>query len=464
MRNRERGIGNLAFISVLVLFVIAAAMAFVWKDEGDTAKAAEATAKKAASDADRVATEWQAAYNAMKETLGMSDAAIDGGSDNIPRPAAIQAYIRGQIYAKAAECETKAVVNLATPNYQIDESKLKIISQEGDIVKVGLAGNPMARETATVRQFLDMWPAPLEIAKLVAETNNAKNTEMFNRLKQRGSAFDQAVTTAAGEYETDKNSKQAVIDQQKQDLSSLRESVESQTAKIDEAATQVEQTKQSAEKQKRLDALEISALRNRLRNEQIRKELALAEDPRDGGVIAVSNTRGTVWIDLGRRQRVSRGTRFKVWRATKGNRRQDIAVIEVFRVDDTSAECQVVKTLSSVRITKGNNISNPFFDASRPLKAFIFGNLRTYPNEVARRRLAANNIAVARYLDDQVNIIVLGEPPVTVEEVEDEEEAASIRRKQELERSKRLDEILEKARSINALVVTEATLATFIEF
>jgi hypothetical protein len=464
MRNRERGIGNLAFISVLVLFVVSAALAFVWKDEGDTAKAARDTAKKATAQADIESNKWQAAYNGMKETLGMSDAAIDGGGDNIPDPAKIQAYIRGQLYAKAAECETSAVVNLATPNYQIDESKMKIISQEGDVTKVALYSNGSSKETITVRQFLDYWPTPLENAKLVAEVNNTKNTEAFTRLTARGAAFDEAVTKASGEYETDKNSKQAVIDQQKQDLSSLRESVESQTAKIDEAATQVEQTKQASEKQKRLDQLTISALRNRLRNEQIKKELALAEDPKDGQVLAVSNTRGTVWISLGRRQRLSRGTRFKVWHATKGNRRLDVAVVEVFKVDDTKAECQITKTLSRTRVTKGMNISNPFFDSSRPMKAFIYGNLRTYPNEVARRRLAANNISVARYLDDTVNIIILGEPPVTVEEVEDEEEAASIRRKQQLERSKRLDEILEKARSINALVVTESTLATFIEF
>ena len=464
MRNRERGIGNMAFISGLVLFVVATAFAFVWKDEGDTAKKEAAVAKQATRDAENVSVKWQAAYNGLKATLGMTDPAIDGGTDNIPDPAKIDAFVRGELYKKAEECATKSVVNIATPNYQIDESKLRIISTEGDVTKVALYSNGSAKETITLRQFLDYWPTPLENAKLVAEVNNQKNTQTFERLTKRGTDFDQAIQTSAGEYEKDKNTKQGVIDSQKGDLSSLRETVESQTAKIDAAATQVEQTKQQAEAERRKSDLEISALRNRLRNEQVKKEIALAEDPEDGKVLAVSNTRGTVWIGLGRRQRLSRGTRFKVWRAAKGDRREDIAVIQVVSVDDTKAECQVVRSLANIGITQGMSISNPFYDPHGQLTAFIFGNLRTYPNEVARRRLAAAGVTVARYLDDTVNLIILGEPPISLQEVEDEEEAASIRRKQQLERSKRLDEILEKARSINALVVTEETLSTFIEF
>ena len=110
------------------------------------------------------------------------------------------------------------------------------------------------------------------------------------------------------------------------------------------------------------------------------------------------------------------------------------------------------------------NISNPFFDPHGKLRAYIFGDLKKYTTEVARRRLAAAGVSVARHLDDTVNIIVLGEPRVTIEDIEDEEDAEAINRKRNLERSKRLDEVLEKARSINALVVSEAALQTFIDF
>jgi len=464
MRIRERGIGNMAFISVLVLFVVAAALAFVWRDEGETHKAAAATARADLNKANESSLKWEKLYRGVIEVIGMSDAALVGGSDNPPQVAAVQDTIRTALYESAQKNEVESRVVLDTKSYQFDESKGKIIAQEGDAITVQLYTNALSKETITLKAYLDYWPAPLQNAKAIAEANNKANAQTNTRLGERGTAFDTALQTASSGYSQDATTKQSVIDTQKGQLTGLQQTIEEQTAKLDAAATAVEQTKQAAEQQARRYDLTISALENRLRNEQVRKELALAEDPADGSVILVSNTYGTVWIDIGRRERVSRGTRFKVWQAAKGNQRRDIAVVEVFRVDDTKSECKVVRTLATGGITKGMSISNPFFDATRQLNAYIFGNLRTYPNEVARRRLAASDIAVARYLDDTVNIIILGEPPVSVSEVEDEEEAASIRRKQQLERSKRLEEILEKARSINALVVTEDTLATFIDF
>jgi len=480
MRNRERGIGNMAFISVLILFVVSTALAFVWRDEGEwypdwqlrvsrrsrgeNAKAAARTANANAADADLEAQNWQKAYNAMKEVVGMTDASIEGGVGKVPNPDDIKKFVRGKLFAKGKEVEAAAAVNLNTSNYAVDASKGTIEKTEGDTVTLKVFSLATAQDTITVQQLIDYYPTPLVNVKEIAETNNQKNTQTHQRLTQELAAKNQSLEQIGSAYDEDKTLKQGVIDKQKNDLSSLRETVESQTAKLDAAATQVEQTKQEAEREVRQLQLEVSALQNRLRNEQIRKELALREDPSDGEVLAVSNTYGTVWIGLGRRQRVSRGTKFQVWRAAKGDVRQNIAVVEVIRVADTRAECKIIRQMSTTRVTAGMQVSNPFFDPSQQLTAFIFGNLRTYPNEVAKRRLAASGITVARYLDDRIDIIILGEPPVSIEEVYDEEEAESIRRKQQLERSKRLDEILEKARSINALVVTEETLATFIEF
>ena len=120
MRNRERGIGNFAFIAVLVLFVVSTALAFVWKDEGDTAKQEASNAKKATLQADNKATAWEQAYNGMKATLGMIGAAIDGGTDNIPKPDGIQAFIRNQLYTSAEACAAASVVNLLkTPQQDV---------------------------------------------------------------------------------------------------------------------------------------------------------------------------------------------------------------------------------------------------------------------------------------------------------------------------------------------------------
>jgi len=464
MRNRERGIGNLAFISVLVLFVIALAMFFVTRDEADTQTAIAKEARANVIKAEREAENWKSAYGALREVVAIESADLDAGGDNIPEGPKIKKAVRDAIWTVAQACDSAAIVLLNSKSYTIDESTGKIESQDGDISKLKIFTNPLSRENGTVAAFLALWPGPLVNAKKVAEVNNSKNTATFVRAEQARADYATALKTNASNYQNDVNSKQAVIDQQRGDLTSIRESFGEQSAKLDAMSTEVEQTKQASTKAAREWQLKESAYVNRIRNERIRKELALAEDPKDGAVLAVSKTRGTVYIDLGKKNRLTRGTRFRVWRAGKGNVRQDIAVIQVQTVDHGKAECAIVKRTSSFRVTKGMNVSNPFFNPHGRMRAYIYGDLTKYSTEVARRRLAAAGVSVARHLDETVNIIILGEPRVTIEDIEDEEDADAINRRRNLERSRRLDEIIEKARSINALVVSEDALATFIDF
>ncbi|MHC4952517.1 MAG: hypothetical protein ACYTGZ_01400 [Planctomycetota bacterium] len=464
MRNRERGIGNLAFISVLVLLVIALAMFFMERDKVDTTKTRLSAATKQRDKADKEAVDWKDAYSALREVVGIASADLDAVGDAAPERAKIQAAVRTEVYNKAEECANAAIVLLKATNYQVDEAKMKIVGQEGDINKVSIFSNPLSRENTTVAAFLALWPAPLVNAKGVAEVNNQKNDATFTRAQAEAAAFKSSLSTNANQYQNDLNKRQSLVDAQKSELTSTRESLEAQSQKFDAMSTEVEQVKQTMQKEQRTFQLEKNALENRLTNERVKKEIALAEDPKDGEILAVSRTRGTVWINLGKRNRLTRGTRFKTWRAGKGNQRQDIAVVQVIKVDDSKAECTIVNKLSPFRVTKGMNISNPFFDPHGRLRAYIFGDLRKYTTEVARRRLSQAGVPVVRHLDGTVNIIILGEPSVTLDDVADDEDPQAIERERNRQRSARMDEILEKARSINALVVSEGALATFIDY
>ena len=463
MHIRERGIGNLAFIAVLVLFIISLAMFFVTKDEADTQKALARKWESEVRNADKKSNEWKSAYEAMREVVGIVSKDLEGG-DSIPQRDKIMSVIREEIFKKAEECQAASVVLLKTKTYNADEARGKILGEEGDNTRVQIFTNTISRDNGTVRAYLDLFPAPLVNAKNVAEVNNQKNDASFVRQEANRKEYETGRATAGNNYENNKNLLQNTIDSQKGELSNLRESLEAQSTKFDGMSTELETAKQTASKESRAFQLEKSALENRLANERIRKELALAEDPKDGSVLEVSKTRGTVWINLGRSKRLARGTKFKVWRSGKGNRRQNIAVIEVTRVDRLMAEATIIKSLSAFRVTKGMNISNPFYDPRGKLRAYIYGDLRTYKTDVARRRLAAAGVEVTRSLDDRVDIIILGEPPVSLDDVENEDDPGAADRLRSMERSKRMEEILEKARSINALVVTEAALVTFVDF
>jgi len=465
MHIRERGIGNLAFIAVLVLFIIALAMFFVTKDDADTQKALARKWQVEVRKSDTTIQEWKDAYQAMKDVVGIVSPDLDGSAESAPQGPKIRAVIQAAIYEKAQACQAAAIVSLKTKNFNPDVAKGKIISQEADETKVLIFTNPISKDNGTVRAFLDLFPEPFINAKAVAEVNNDKNDTAFGRQEANRAAYKTALDTNANNFENKANLLQNTIDSQKGELTNLRESLEAQSGKYDTMSTELETVKQTASKERRDNQLEVSAYQNRLANERIKKELALAEDPKDGEVVAVSKTRGTVWINLGKNQRLARGTKFKVWRAGKGNMRQNIAVIEITSVDSRKAEATIIKSLSRFSVTKGMNISNPFYDPRGKLRAYIFGNLRTYTTDVARRRLAKSGVEVARSLDDRVNVIILGEPPVTIDEIENEDDdPGAADRLRSMQRAKRLEEILEKARSINALVVNEDALVTFIEF
>ena len=111
------------------------------------------------------------------------------------------------------------------------------------------------------------------------------------------------------------------------------------------------------------------------------------------------------------------------------------------------------------------NVSNPFFNPNEKLRVYIYGDLTNYDTDTARRRLAGSGVTVSRYLDDRVNIIVLGEPRLTGEELEgDEDNPAATATKRRVARDARLERVMRKAASIGAVVVTERVLREFVNF
>ena len=95
----------------------------------------------------------------------------------------------------------------------------------------------------------------------------------------------------------------------------------------------------------------------------------------------------------------------------------------------------------------------------------IFGSLTFGDAEVVIRQLQAAGANVSRYLDKGVDVIVLGEPPVSDgEDLDDEEDPPAAAKARSMTRDAQLDRVLEKARSIGATVVTERVLRSFMDY
>jgi hypothetical protein len=472
MGQRERGIGNLAFISVLVLLVVAIALFFVANSEADRQRSIAKTNSANAAKAQNALVEAQNAYDALLDVTGLTLAelrrspASDSPDDANTFPPAdkVRESVRKWVSEQAEQIAADSEITLTTQNFQVPQGGAQIVATEGDKTRLRFFQVTEGPETVTMRSVYDVLSAAFKLAGKVAVENNDKYETTATSMRQEVDALKKGLEAARTQYANDVTAKTSQADSLQGELSNTRDSLQAQTAKLDAMESELATVKSDSAREIRVKERERAAWQNRAMNEKVKVELGLKENPKDGEVLEASQTRSTVWINLGRKHKVTNGTRFTVWAPGKGNFREEIAVIRVINVGDTSSEASIVKRIDARRHpTKGMNVSNPFYNPQGELIVHIYGNLSKYTTDLAERRLAATGVRIAKILDDTVNVIVLGEPPVGGEVVEEEDPAAA-ERKRTIERDKRLNEVMARAASIGAVVVTEEVLATFIDY
>jgi hypothetical protein len=463
---RERGIGNLAFIAVIVLFVLALGLWFMAKDERDNfEKNLEQERTTSAAQRDKLVGA-RAAYDAMHEVLGYAWPELQRKEDVYPEPSQLKNKIRTELTKITEDIKQRSRANTRARVYQFPAGTNGVEVTPGDMTTVTLYATPYVKETATVAGILEPLGGQFEFAAKVIEANNQQFESEYATYKTRVGELQGKIKQVQSKYEADVSSKGQQFDTQKTRADDMQDQVNTLSAANDALQTDKARIEEETGKKIRVLGRDRNAWMQRALNEKMKKEVALKEDPKDGEVLYAAPRRSLVFINRGRRHKVANGTRFTIWRAGKGNVREDIAIVRVIEVDRTKSTARVLKRLNPrVPVAQGMNISNPFYDPHRRLKVYIYGDLKQYPTDVAKRRLAESNVTVASRLDDTVNVIVLGEPPVTVaEDIEDEAEAQMAEKQARVERDRRLKEVIEQARVIGAIVVTEDVLRTFIEY
>jgi len=396
-------------------------------------------------------------------TLGVNLPALAHTDEKYPTADEVKTAMHGWLETQAGELKQAGTIQLTTKNYQPNAEEGIVTETAGDQVVIKAVNFSTSAETHTVASIVSSLPRALSFFGKVAKENNEKFENALTNLRAEVANKDTALQNAQSTYTTDLAQKQAQLDQAGQEKTRLQDSLQELTSQNDILQTEKATTQSEAERAQRAQSREIQALTDALRTERERKALALAEDPKDGEILVVGS-RGTVHINLGRLNKVSRGTMFKVWTVGQGGLREDYAVVRVIAVDDTRSEATIVKRLNSRPVTAGMYVSNPFYDPHATLRVYIYGDLKDYPTEVAKRRLAQSGVQISEALDDTVDVIVLGQPSVVSEDVGDEEEVALAERKAEFERERRLNRVLERAAAIGAIVVTEDVLRTFVEY
>ena len=130
MRDRERGIGNLPFIAVLVLFVVAIALFFMKQDEADKEKAKRLDASDKLNTSLGRQDKLTQAYNAMMEVAGVNDAGlVIAGMDasGVPSADKIKTILRGYINTVTTAVGKASEARLNTRNYKVTGGVVKSV-------------------------------------------------------------------------------------------------------------------------------------------------------------------------------------------------------------------------------------------------------------------------------------------------------------------------------------------------
>lgn len=422
----------LPFVAVLVLLAVTAVTAVLGWNDADVARAAQRSAAHDLKQAQADLVKMTDAFRALAEVVDINDATLQADENTIPAADAVRDAVRAYLNAVAEEIGKKSEV--ATP----DGTRMRFYDAATPPDRMSLSGlvEPLARA--------------MELAAKSVSTNDHKARTTAEDAARSIASIRSALKTIEAAYRADLANKQRASEDWKESLDRTRADLEALTVRLEELM----RPREPAPKPK---VIIIPPPRKTTRP-------ALREEPKDGEVLHASRKLGTIWINLGRKHKLMRGTKFTVWRVGKGGVRENICRISVIKVEKTMAECRRLSNGDGFP-TKGMNVSSPFFDPRAKLKAYIFGDLKTFPNDIAARRLAAAGVEVVRVLDENVDVIVLGVPPVDVGDLFlDEDEAQEAAKKRELLRAKRLDDVLAKARAIGAIVVTEDVLSDFMEY
>jgi hypothetical protein len=202
------------------------------------------------------------------------------------------------------------------------------------------------------------------------------------------------------------DTEQAKTDQQ----ALLERQVAEQTENFKDRDAKLIAARKALDDNSRKDAQREESLRTKLA-EQGRKLLPFTKEPEaaDGKVLEVSRDLNLGWINLGSKNRLAMGTRFRVVSGMHGDNRVK-GWAEVTQIKEDMAEVTFSdRTDPFDPPAPGDVIFNPLFDPSGERHAVLLGRFSGAMNEKDLRALLAGmNIQIQKNVDKNTDFMVVG--------------------------------------------------------
>jgi len=264
--------------------------------------------------------------------------------------------------------------------------------------------------TVTTFEMATMRAVPEYRAKVV-KINDL--TSRITDLEAQVTAKSTAMDALRAEKDAEIASKSSQLRDAEQAAADRQSDIEGQLANVRTSLTESEsklrKVRSDSEAKNRSFALERSLMQARA-EEQGRK-LAFLKEPEaaDGEILAVSENLDLAWINIGRKNRLQRGTRFRIVDGTPGDGRLK-AWCTVTRVEEKMAEVLLSDQVDAYDpAVAGDIIYNPVYDSKNKRNAALVGRFSGAWNEKELRLLLAEvGIQVKDDVDKTTDYLIVG--------------------------------------------------------
>lgn len=270
---------------------------------------------------------------------------------------------------------------------------------------------------AKVENLLQAWE-PI-IARLNATRNEVSQlqTQIVNKNTQIQSLQDQLTAKESAHQSTLEQARQAA-DRDTSRLTTQLDTIRTENTGISEQIRvkldEIEATKEQANKELQSHTVAMRTLDGQVQTVKRALQIERERETPDGRVIAVEPTLKTVFIDVGGKDFLRNGTRFKVYRTGKGAVKEHKGWLRVVSVADSRAECRVDESVSGRGIEVGDWIYNPYFNPS--VKAadkqhFVFlGEINgRYTREILQSMLESRGAVIDSAVTIDTDFLVVGQ-------------------------------------------------------
>ena len=232
-------------------------------------------------------------------------------------------------------------------------------------------------------------------------------------------AARQQAESSINEVETEKNAKIAELqaqinDEQQRAQAQLDEDnnrISNLQSQLDEAESRARDVEARLTAAQERSAKEITQLNARIQAQSRKLEVLRDPDTPDGKIIGAVSGSGLVYIDIGKKDNLHVGNKFKVFRFGKGGELIPKGSIEVRKVEEDSALCGILNQVDEYDpIVKNDVVVNPLFARDREKVFFFLGEFpATYSKAFVKNRLTALGAQVAEKVDSNLDFLVLGD-------------------------------------------------------